>query len=135
MQVNLSQEEKIKIANGDDMFAIMQAVLKRENNLNLAKEHFWVVGLSASHVLEYIELVALGSDNVVHVKPLDVFHTAAAKNVPNIILVHNHPSGNLEASGEDIRLTARLVEGGKLLEIKILSHMVISETGYGNVPL
>lgn len=67
----------------------MQAILKREARLNLNKEHFWVLGLCTSNIIEYIELIALGADNVVNGKPLDVFHLAASKNVPKIILIHN----------------------------------------------
>ena len=135
MNVRLTKEQKIKIANSEDVFAIMQAVLKRENRLGRQKEHFWVIGLTPANVIAFIELVSLGSLNIVVVKPLDVFHLAAAKNLPKIILVHNHPSGKLEASEADIRLTQRLIAGAELLEIEVLDHLIISETGFANVPL
>lgn len=135
MNVRLTKEQKIKIANSEDVFAIMQAVLKRENRLARQKEHFWVIGLTPANVIAFIELVSLGSLNIVVVKPLDVFHLAAAKNLPKIILVHNHPSGKLEASEADIRLTQRLIAGAELLEIEVLDHLIISETGFANVPL
>jgi DNA repair protein RadC len=135
MNVRLTKEQKIKIANSEDVFAIMQAVLKRENRLSRQKEHFWVIGLTPANVIAFIELVSLGSLNIVVVKPLDVFHLAAAKNLPKIILVHNHPSGKLEASEADIRLTQRLIAGAELLEIEVLDHLIISETGFANVPL
>lgn len=132
MNVRLTKEQKIKIANSEDVFAIMQAVLKRENRISRQKEHFWVIGISPAHVIEFIELISLGTVDATIVKPLDVFHSAAAKNTPKIILVHNHPSGNLQASQEDIRLTQRLKEGAKLLDIEIIDHLVISEEGYSS---
>ncbi len=132
MKVRLTREQKIKIANSEDVFAIMLAVLKRENRLGRRKEHFWVIGISPSHVIEFIELISLGTIDATIVKPLDVFHLAAAKNTPKIILVHNHPSGNLQASEEDIRLTQRLKEGARLLDIDIVDHLVISEEGYSS---
>lgn len=135
MNVRLTKEQKIKIANSEDVFAIMQAVLKRENKLSRQKEHFWVIGLTTANVIAFIELVSLGSLNIAVVKPLDVFHLAAAKNLPKIILVHNHPSGNLTPSAADINLTQRLIAGAELLEIEVLDHLIISETGFTNIPL
>jgi DNA repair protein RadC len=135
MNVRLTKEQKIKIANSEDVFAIMQAVLKRENKLSRQKEHFWVIGLTTANVISFIELVSLGSLNIAVVKPLDVFHLAAAKNLPKIILVHNHPSGNLTPSAADINLTQRLIAGAELLEIEVLDHLIISETGFTNIPL
>jgi DNA repair protein RadC len=135
MNVRLTKEQKIKIANSEDVFTIMQAVLKRENKLSRQKEHFWVIGLTTANVISFIELVSLGSLNIAVVKPLDVFHLAAAKNLPKIILVHNHPSGNLTPSAADISLTQRLIAGAQLLEIEVLDHLIISETGFTNIPL
>lgn len=135
MNVRLTKEQKIKIANSEDVFAIMQAVLKRENRLGRQKEHFWVIGLTPANVISFIELVSLGSLNKAIIEPLDVFHLASSKNLRKIILVHNHPSGNLNPSGEDISLTNKLKMGAKYLNIEILDHLIISESGFANVPL
>ncbi|HYG17166.1 MAG TPA: JAB domain-containing protein [Bacteroidia bacterium] len=135
MNVRLTKEQKIRIANSDDVFTIMQAILKRENKLSRQKEHFWVIGLTTAHVIEFIELVALGSLNKAVIEPLDVFHLASAKNIRRIILVHNHPSGNLTPSAEDINLTHQLKQGGQLLKIDILDHLIISETGFTRLPV
>lgn len=135
MNIRLTKEQKVQIANSEDVFAIMQAVLKRENKLSRQKEHFWVIGLTTANVISFIELVALGSLNKATVEPLDVFHLASSKNLRKILLVHNHPSGNLTPSAEDIHLTNRLKMGAELLNIKILDHLIISETGYASVPL
>lgn len=135
MNVRLTKEQKIKIANSEDVFAIMQAVLKRENKLSRQKEHFWVIGLTTANVISFIELVSLGSLNKAIIEPLDVFHLASSKNLRKIILVHNHPSGNLTPSAADISLTNQLKMGAKYLNIEILDHLIISETGFGSVPL
>jgi DNA repair protein RadC len=135
MQVRLTKEQKIKIANSEDVFTIMQAVLKRENRLGRQKEHLWVIGLTPTHVIAFIELVSLGSLNKAAIEPLDVFHLASSKNLRKIILVHNHPSGNLTPSGEDINLTNQLKLGAQYLRITILDHLIISETGYTSVPV
>ena len=130
MNVPLSEEQKIRIANSEQIYAIMQQVLLREEFLGRKQEHFWVIGLATSNQLEYIELVGLGRLNAVHVDPLDVFNFAAVKKLKRIILVHNHPSGNLSPSPEDKELTDVLCRGASLLKIEVLDHLIISETAY-----
>ena len=93
MNVKLTKEQKIKVANSEDVFSIMREVLKREKRLSRQKEHFWVVGLNVNNVIAYIELVALGSVSKIIVKPVEVFSFAVAKKCESVILVHNHPSG------------------------------------------
>ena len=130
MNVKLTKEQKIKVANSEDVFSIMRQVLKRENKLGRQKEHFWVVGLNVNNVIAYIELVALGSVSKIIIKPVEVFSFAVAKKCESVILVHNHPSGDLTPSKSDIDLTNKLVNGGKFLEIKVLDHLIISTKEY-----
>ena len=130
MNVKLTKEQKIKVANSEDVFSIMREVLKRENRLSRQKEHFWVVGLNVNNVIAYIELVALGSVSKIIVKPVEVFSFAVAKKCESVILVHNHPSGDLTPSKADIDLTKKLVNGSKFLEIKVLDHLIISTKEY-----
>jgi len=59
-----------------------------------------------------------------------IFATALKCNAINIILAHNYPSGNLSPSGADTQLTKKLKEGGKLLNIDVLDHIIITEDGY-----
>lgn len=130
MNVKLTKDQKIKVANSEDVFSIMREVLKRENRLSRQKEHFWVVGLNINNVIAYIELVALGSVSKIIVKPVEVFSFAVAKKCESVILVHNHPSGDLTPSKADIDLTKKLVNGSKFLEIKVLDHLIISTKEY-----
>lgn len=130
MNVKLTKEQKIKVANSEYVFSIMREVLKRENRLSRQKEHFWVVGLNVNNVIAYIELVALGSVSKIIVKPVEVFSFAVAKKCESVILVHNHPSGDLKPSKVDIDLTRKLVNGSKFLEIKVLDHLIISTKEY-----
>ena len=130
MNVRLSKKQKIKIGSPDDIYEIMQQILMRESRIGREKEHFWVIGLNINNEISYIELVSLGSISSAIVKPLEVFSLAARKKSPQIVLVHNHPSGNVKPSSEDKNLTERLVEGGKILEIKVLDHLIILEQGH-----
>ena len=130
MNVRLSKDQKIKIGSPEDIYSIMQKILMRENRMGRSKEHFWVIGLATSHEISYIELVSLGSISAAIVTPLEVFNLAVRKKSPKIVLVHNHPSGNLKPSRSDQEVTQQILEGGKTLTIEVLDHLIISEKGY-----
>lgn len=127
MKVRLTKEQKIKIANSDDVFKVMQAVLLRQNKLHRRKEYFWSIGLNTANDILYIELVTLGVLNKVNVDPVELFSFAVQKKCKKIILVHNHPSDNVTPSADNIALTHHLVTGGSYLSIEILDHIIITE--------
>lgn len=130
MDVGLNKDKKIKIGSPDDIYEIMRQVLLRENRVGRNKEYFWVMGLATDNQISYIELVSLGSFSASIVTPLEVFHLAVSKKISRIVLIHNHPSGNLQPSEEDKITTQKLVAGGEILAIEVLDHLVISEDGY-----
>ncbi|HYG14783.1 MAG TPA: JAB domain-containing protein [Bacteroidia bacterium] len=130
MQVRLSKEQKTRIANSQDVYAIMLAVLMRQNRLHRQKEYFWCMGLNSAHDILYLELVTIGVLNQSIVDPVELFSFAVQKKCKRVILIHNHPSGNLSPSAEDINLTNFLKTGGSYLKIEIIDHLIISETGY-----
>lgn len=128
MNVRLTAEQKkIKVANTDDVVAIMQEVLTRENKLRRAQEHFWVVGLNNGNKILFIELVALGASNRVQVAPPEVFRMAIYKLATQLILVHNHPSGSLNFSAADKDLTDRMIKSGAMLKIDVIDHLIVTE--------
>ncbi|WP_046759230.1 JAB domain-containing protein [Kordia jejudonensis] len=127
MNVRLPKDEDINIANGEDIARIMRKILLRQNRLHRKREYFWVIGLSNNQDIEYIELIAIGKSNTVNVSPIDVFNLAAAKKCEKIILCHNHPNGNMKPSEADLQLTHRLMQGGELLGIRIIDHIIICE--------
>lgn len=130
MNVRLTKEQKIQIANSNQVYTIMQSILLRENALARKKEHFWVIGLNNANIILYIELVALGSTNEAILSPMEIYNLAVHKKSTKVILCHNHPSGNLSPSAEDIHITNKLKEGGKLLGMQLLDHLIINEEKY-----
>ncbi len=72
----------------------------------------------------------MGSLNANIVHPREVFRPAITRGAAAIILVHNHPSGDVTPSREDLNLTARLVEAGRLLGIEVLDHLIVAESRY-----
>jgi len=94
------------------------------------KEQFFVVCLnSANRIIKY-QKISEGSLNSSVVHPREVFKVAIENSSANIILLHNHPSGNPEPSNEDISLTKKLHEAGKLLEILVFDHIIIAGNSY-----
>ena len=94
------------------------------------KEKFIVVSLnSANRIIRY-DIISTGNLTSSIVHPREVFKVAIENNSANIILVHNHPSGNTNASAEDIATTKILVEAGKLLDIGIFDHIIVADNKY-----
>ena len=83
------------------------------------------MGLNIKNRVLYLELVSLGclTESVVH--PREVFKSAIIKSACSLIFCHNHPSGESEPSLPDITVTRKLKEGGEILGIKILDHIII----------
>ena len=130
MNVRLTEAQKKTILNAYDIYSVMQQILLRQNKIRRAQEHFWVVGLKADNTILFIELVAIGAQNRVNVSPPDVFRMAIYKLAVRMILVHNHPSGNLKPSQADKNITDRLLKVGKIINIDVIDHLIITETGF-----
>jgi len=130
MDIKLTEAEKIKILNSDDLYGIMQKILLRENKIDRDREHFWVIGLANNHRILFIELISLGTVNQTFAEPMEVFSLALQKRAVNIILCHNHPSGELKPSDADMDITDRLIQVGRIVKTKVLDHLIISEKSY-----
>jgi DNA repair protein RadC len=130
MQVKLTEIEKIKLLNSEDIYHVMQRVLMRENKIERNKEHFWIIGLAANNRILYIELISLGTINKTLVEPMEVFSIALQKRTVKIILVHNHPSGSMRPSEEDKDITDKLIQVGLFLNIPVIDHLIINEKTY-----
>ncbi len=94
------------------------------------RENFLVIGLNSKNVIMGRHLVSIGTLNQTLVHPREVFNWAIKINCASIVVVHNHPSGSVEPSTEDIMLTERIIEAGKILGIKVLDHIIVSNDGY-----
>ncbi|MEM2174326.1 MAG: DNA repair protein RadC [Candidatus Micrarchaeia archaeon] len=123
---NLQIEEKTKskkILSPEDVFKLIRSKLKDYN-----KEHFYIIALNARNYI--ISEISIGTLNTSLVHPREVFAEVIRQRANSIILVHNHPSGDPEPSKDDIEITKRLQEAGKLLGIEILDHIIITKNSY-----
>lgn len=98
-----------------------------------AREHFIVWLLNARHRMLAQELVSIGSLSASIVHPREVFRPAITASAAAIVLAHNHPSGDLEPSRDDIEITRRLVRAGHLLGIPVLDHVILAGERYASM--
>lgn len=96
----------------------------------LDKEYFKIILLNIKNQVIHVEDVSVGSLNSSIVHPREIFKIAIRRSSAALILVHNHPSGDPTPSGEDVEITRRLVESGKLLGIDVLDHVIIGDGRY-----
>lgn len=83
----------------------------------------------ANHVLGIYD-VSIGGQAGTICDPKIIFSVALKANAAGIILAHNHPSGNLKPSQQDIQITRKLVEAGKMLELPVIDHLIMTKRGY-----
>ena len=94
------------------------------------EEHFYILMLDTKNKINAVSLISKGSLNASIVHPREVFKPAILNNSASIILVHNHPSGDTQPSIEDRNITNNLIECGKILNIKVLDHIIIGDNYY-----
>ena len=94
------------------------------------REEFLILILDTKNKIKASKTVSVGSINQTLVHPREVFRFAITNNANSIILSHNHPSGDPSPSHEDILITKRLQEAGKLIGIKVLDHIIIGHDRY-----
>jgi DNA repair protein RadC len=108
------------------VFRVMRRILLRENEIEREQEHVWIIGLAANSTILHIELVGLGNIDQVLIKPMQVFRVALIKGAVAVILVHNHPSRELTPSKNDLDLTDRMIQVGKIIQVEVFDHLIIS---------
>lgn len=113
------------IENSSDAGILLESRLR-----HLDREHFCILLLSSSKTVIGIETISIGTLNHSLVHPREVFKQAIRHSASTIVLAHNHPSGNCFPSKEDIAVTERLVEAGKIIGIDVIDHIIVGEDSY-----
>lgn len=114
-----------KITSPADIAEIFIPLLRDE-----IKEQFIVVCLNSSNKIIKYEKISQGNLNSSVVHPREIFKSAVENNSASIILIHNHPSENPEPSNEDISITKKIVEAGKMMDIPVFDHVIIAGNSY-----
>jgi len=130
MLIYLSNQEKIAIHDAVDAYNVMLKVLERDDKPDLSKEHLWVIALSIRNLIVNIELVSVGSAYFTSVDPKEIMSFPSQKKAASIIMIHNHPFGEMEPSEYDLDATDRMIQVGRILDIHVIDHLIISERKY-----
>lgn len=117
--------ERPKITSAREAFNVLFPVFSDLNH-----EEFWILILNRANFLIATHLISKGGLTGTVADPKLIFKAALDNNAASIILAHNHPSGNLKPSGQDINITKKLVEAGKLLELPVVDHLIIANNCY-----
>jgi DNA repair protein RadC len=110
-----------KISSPADVADIFIPILRDE-----LKEKFIIVCLSSANKIIKWETISVGTLNSSVVHAREIFKAAVENSSASIILLHNHPSGNPEPSNEDIAITRRLIDAGKVMDIPVFDHIIIA---------
>jgi len=129
MIIKISENKK-EIVKPQDIYQILTDCLRSEDKVDQDKEHFWVFHLDCRNKIKLLELVSLGTLNSSLVHPREVFTRAVGERSAQIIIAHNHPSGELNPSDDDIALTKRLIKAGELLGIELIDHIIVSNSSF-----
>ncbi|MBP6335216.1 MAG: DNA repair protein RadC [Bacteroidia bacterium] len=123
---NVATPEKIeKISTSKDVVAIFQPILG-----DLLHEEFWILFLNRANRIIGKQQISTGGMSGTVADPRMIFKSALDKKALAIILCHNHPSGNTQPSEADMSLTKSLHAAGKILEITVLDHIIITQSGF-----
>ncbi len=117
--------DRLKITCSEDAAKILKPALS-----DLDTEHFYALLLNRQNIVIRVELISKGGVSATVVDARLIFKSAIESLASGIILCHNHPSGNLEPSDDDQRLTTQMKDAGKLLDITVYDHLIVSNRGY-----
>jgi DNA repair protein RadC len=116
---------QVREAKGDKVVNPVDVVNVCEDLRMLAQEAFVIITLDAKNHMIDKHLVCLGILDATLVHPREVFRVAISDNAAAIVCAHNHPSGDPTPSTQDLQITRQLIEAGKVIDIKLLDHVII----------
>ena len=126
-EIEYTYEKRPEISNMDDVVRVIKPMIADSN-----KEFFIALYLNTKNGILKQEIISIGSlsSNIVH--PREVFRNACMISASSIVVAHNHPSGDPAPSREDIEITKKLSEAGKIIGITLLDHVIIGyDRNYG----
>jgi DNA repair protein RadC len=97
---------------------------------SLRQEHVCLILLDSHKQVLAIPTIYIGTVNMTILRTAEIFREVLAHNAPAFILAHNHPSGDPQPSPQDIQFTRTLLDGGRLLDIQLIDHLIIGRRGW-----
>lgn len=119
------KDKNVRIQSPQDLYEAFKFLFLGE-----VKERFVVFWLSSSNNVTGFEVISEGLLNSCQVHPREVFRGAIISSAAGILVAHNYPSGNTDPSNEDIAITKKLVDAGKIIDISLFDHLIFTDDGY-----
>lgn len=120
-----SDDKKLKIKTAEDIFFLLRYQIK-----GLKQEKLFAIFLNTKNELIGYETIFIGTQNKSITHPREIFYAAIKNSAVKIMLVHNHPTGDVTPSKEDILFTTNIKEIASLMKIPLIDHIIISENTY-----
>ena len=117
------------VSSAHAVYTLINSILDMESEIDRDKEHFFCIGLNCKNRVLFVDLVSLGTLTASLISPRETFRLAVNRGVANIVITHNHPSGDPTPSRDDIAVTERLKKAGDILGIALLDHVIIGSDG------
>ena len=120
--------EKVKqkeITSAKEVYELVKSKIS-----NYTKEHLVVISFDSRNKFLGMDTVSIGILNASLIHPRETFDAAIRRHAAQIIVAHNHPSGEPEPSEDDLEITKRLVESGKILGIEVTDHIIVTKNGF-----
>lgn len=117
-----SGSDMMKIITSADAFMVLQPVFADLNH-----EEFWILILNQANCLIGKQLISKGGMAGTVADPKIIFKTALEHNAAYVIMAHNHPSGSLKPSQQDLNITKKMVEAGRMLDLHVLDHLIVTD--------
>jgi DNA repair protein RadC len=123
----VKETSDVKITTAHEVHSLCQDIA------TLAQECFQVITCNSKNMVINRHLISLGLLDASLVHPREVYRAAILDSAAFIVLVHNHPSGDPTPSAEDIRITRQLIQAGKLMDIKVMDHIIIGQPQHSSM--
>ncbi len=122
------RDSNIHVENSQQVAKVFLDLLFLEDSVDRDKEHFYVMHLDTRSRINMVELMSIGTLTASIIHPRETFRRAVIHGSASIIVAHNHPSGEVDPSEEDTKVTKLLFEAGNILGIKMLDHVIFAKT-------
>jgi DNA repair protein RadC len=124
------KDANLKVTSAVNVANLLQNWLLSLDDVDRDKEHFFTVLFDTRNNLKAVDVISVGTINASLVHPREVYKRAILESAVWLIIAHNHPSGDNEPSEEDLKVTERLVDAGKILGIELLDHIILGSKPY-----
>jgi DNA repair protein RadC len=124
------KDSKIKVQSPTEVAKVFQDLLALEDTIDQEKEHYYIMHLDTRSQVNMVELVTIGVLNSSVVHPRETYRRAVIAGSAAIIIAHNHPSGEVDPSDEDTKVTKAMFEAGSILGINMLDHIIFTKDKY-----